>query len=164
MDFDLIKELGYKSLDSRFKRISDRMAHDVRKFYKELGIDIEPNWYLVFLLLQKEGEIPITAIAGPLGYTHPSVAIMVKKMAGKGYLRVRKDRKDKRKQMVALTGKTLKILPQLEVIWQSCEQAIFNLLAGDLAILKYLDNIDEELKSKSFHDRFQQEYLKSKAI
>ncbi len=53
MDFDFIKDLGYKAFDSRLKRISDRMSHDVRKFYKELGIDVEPNWYLVFMLLQK---------------------------------------------------------------------------------------------------------------
>ncbi len=59
MDFDFIKELGYKALDSRLKRISDRMSHDVRKFYKEFGIDVEPNWYLVFMLLQKEERSPL---------------------------------------------------------------------------------------------------------
>lgn len=42
---DFIKTLGYKALDSRLKRISDRMSHDVRKLYKEIDIDIEPNWY-----------------------------------------------------------------------------------------------------------------------
>ncbi len=57
MDFDFIKELGYKALDSRLKRISDRMSHDVRKFYKEFGIDVEPNWYLVLMLLQKKGDL-----------------------------------------------------------------------------------------------------------
>jgi DNA-binding MarR family transcriptional regulator len=161
MDFDLIKDLGYKALDSRLKRISDRMSHDVRKFYKKLGIAIEPNWYLVFMLLQKSGEIPITAIAEPLGYAHPSVAIIVKKMAEKGYLQVKKDSEDKRKQLVSLSDKALKMLPQLEQIWQSCEKAILKMLADDLAILHHLDNIDAALKSNSFHNRFKQEYLKS---
>lgn len=163
MDFDLIKDLGYKALDSRLKRISDRMSHDVRKFYKDLGIDIEPNWYLVFMLLQKNGEIPITAIAEPLGYAHPSVAIIVKKMAEKGYLHVKKDSIDKRKQLVSLSAKALQLLPQLEQIWQSCERAILNMLNEDLAILQYLDNIDQELKNNSFHNRFKQEYLKTTA-
>ncbi|MEH7889060.1 MarR family winged helix-turn-helix transcriptional regulator [Elizabethkingia meningoseptica] len=162
MDFDFIKNLGYKAFDSRLKRISDRMSHDVRKFYKELGIDVEPNWYLVFMLLQKRGEISITDIAEPLGYSHPSVVAIVKKMADKGYLLIHKDIDDKRKQLISLSPKAIEILPQLEQIWQSCEKAILTLLADDLSIFSYLDNIDSELKNKSFHNRFKQEYIKSK--
>lgn len=161
MDFDFIKELGYKALDSRLKRISDRMSHDVRKFYKEFGFDVEPNWYLVFMLLQKKGEISITDIAEPLGYSHPSVVVIVKKMAEKGYLSIQKDSEDKRKQMISLSSKAVEILPQLEQIWDSCEKAILKLLAEDLSILSYLDAVDQELKEESFHIRFKKEYLKS---
>ncbi|MEE6126614.1 MarR family transcriptional regulator [Chryseobacterium arthrosphaerae] len=161
MDFDFIKELGYKALDSRFKRISDRMSHDVRKFYKEFGIDVEPNWYLVLMLLQKKGEISITDIAEPLGYSHPSVVVIVKKMTDKGYLLIKKDRTDKRKQIISLSPKAIEMLPQLEKIWDSCEKAILQLLSEDLAILSYLDSIDQELKSESFYNRFRQQYLKS---
>ena len=47
---DFIKTLGYKGiLTADLRRISDRMSHDVRKLYKEIDIDIEPNWYLLFL-------------------------------------------------------------------------------------------------------------------
>ncbi|MGN7864197.1 MarR family winged helix-turn-helix transcriptional regulator [Chryseobacterium sp.] len=161
MDFDFIKELGYKALDSRLKRISDRMSHDVRKFYKEFGIDVEPNWYLVLMLLQKKGEISITDIAEPLGYSHPSVVVIVKKMTDKGYLLIKKDRTDKRKQIISLSPKATEMLPQLEKIWDSCEKAILQLLSEDLAILSYLDSIDQELKSESFYNRFRQQYLKS---
>lgn len=162
MNFDLIKELGYKALDSRLKRISDRMSHDVRKFYKEMGIAIEPNWYLVFMLLQREGEISITAIAEPLGYAHPSVAIIVQKMTDKGYLQVRKDSIDKRKQLVSLSEKAINMLPQLEAVWHSCERAILEILEDDHGIFHYLDQIDAKLESVSFHNRFKSEYLKTK--
>ncbi|MDR6525528.1 DNA-binding MarR family transcriptional regulator [Chryseobacterium rhizosphaerae] len=161
MDFDFIKELGYKAFDSRLKRISDRMSHDVRKFYKEFGIDVEPNWYLVFMLLQKRGEISITDIAEPLGYSHPSVVVIVKKMTEKGYLLITKDSIDRRKQMISLSLKAIEMLPQLEKIWDSCEKAILKLLSEDLSILLYLDTIDQELKDNPFHNRFKQEYLKS---
>jgi DNA-binding MarR family transcriptional regulator len=161
MNSDFIKDLGYKALDSRLKRISDRISHDVRRFYKELGIDIEPNWYLIFMLLQNAEEIPIAAIAECLGYTHPSVAIIVKKMAEKGYLHVKKDSEDKRKQLVSLSDKAMKMLPQLEQIWHSCERAILKMLADDLGILHYLDSIDMELKNKSFNNRFKEEFLKT---
>lgn len=161
MDFDFIKELGYKALDSRLKRISDRMSHDVRKFYKEFGIDVEPNWYLVFMLLQKKGEISITDIVEPLGYSHPSVVAIVKKMSESGYLIIKKDSADKRKQIISLSPKAIDMLPQLKQIWDSCEKAILKVLSEDLLILTYLDDIDQKLKNESFHHRFKQEYLKS---
>lgn len=159
MSIDFIKDLGYKALDSRFKRISDRMAHDVRKLYKELNIDIEPNWYLVFMLLQKKGEISMVTIADSLGYAHPSIVALVKKMAEKDYVNIKKDQVDKRKQLISLSPKAIKMLPQLEQIWHSCEQAILELLSEDLAILQYLDHIDAALKNTSFHQRFKQAYL-----
>ncbi|WP_265131002.1 MarR family winged helix-turn-helix transcriptional regulator [Chryseobacterium oranimense] len=164
MNQDFIKELGYKALDSRLKRISDRMSHDVRKFYKEMNIDVEPNWYLVFMLLQKNKRMSIVDIAEPLGYSHPSVVVIVKKMADKDYLVIQKDNTDKRKQMVSLTEKALKMLPQLEQVWDSCEKAILQVLSDDLGILTYLDSIDARLKEDSFHDRFKKEYLKTNIV
>ncbi len=161
MSSDFIKDLGYKALDSRFKRISDRIAHDVRKLYKELHIDIEPNWYLVFMLLQQKGEISMVTIADSLGYAHPSVVALVKKMAEKDYLLIKKDQVDKRKQMISLSPKAVEMLPQLEQIWHSCESAILEVLSADLAILQYLDGIDAALKTTSFYQRFKQAYLNS---
>ncbi|MCT3944354.1 MarR family transcriptional regulator [Elizabethkingia anophelis] len=158
---DFIKTLGYKALDSRLKRISDRMSHDVRKLYKEIDIDIEPNWYLIFMLLQNRGEISIADIAESLGYTHPSVVVIVKKMSEKDYLHMQKDKDDKRKQLVSLSSKATEILPELELIWQSCESAILKLLSDDLSIFSFLDDIDAELKANSFYNRFKQEYQKS---
>ncbi|MCL1679163.1 MarR family winged helix-turn-helix transcriptional regulator [Elizabethkingia miricola] len=158
---DFIKTLGYKAFDSRLKRISDRMSHDVRKLYKEIDIDIEPNWYLIFMLLQNKGEISIADIAESLGYSHPSVVVIVKKMSEKDYLHIQKDKDDKRKQLVSLSSKATEILPELGLIWQSCESAILKLLSDDLTIFSYLDDIDAELKANSFYNRFKQEYQKS---
>lgn len=158
---DFIKELGYKALDSRLKRISDRISHDIRKLYKEINVDVEPNWYLIFMLLQKNEKVSISYIAEHLGYAHPSVVVIVKKMAEKGYLKTENDKVDKRKQIITLTDKANKLMPKLEILWNSCEMAIFNIIGKDLSILKYLDDIDFELQKTSFHNRFKQEYLNS---
>ena len=156
-----IKELGYKALDSRLKRISDRMSHDIRKLYKELNIDVEPNWYLLFMLLQKKEKCSISCIAEHLGYAHPSVVIIVKKMSHKGYLKTKQDQSDKRKMVISLSEKSKRLIPKLEVIWDSCEKAILDVLDKDLGIISYLDNIDLKLAETSFHYRFKHEYLKS---
>lgn len=158
---DFIKELGYKALDSRLKRISDRISHDIRKLYKEINVDVEPNWYLIFMLLQKQEKVSISYIAEHLGYAHPSVVVIVKKMAVKGYLKTKNDKVDKRKQIITLTDKANKLMPKLEILWNSCETAILDIIDKDLSILTYLDNIDLNLEKTSFHYRFKQEYLRS---
>ncbi|MEL6660473.1 MAG: MarR family winged helix-turn-helix transcriptional regulator [Bacteroidota bacterium] len=153
---DFIKELGYRALDSRFKRISDRMAHDIRKVYREQGLEIEPNWYLVLLLLKEHTELSIAQIAERLGYAHPTMAILVKKMVSKGFLVTNADAQDKRKQLISLSPKTVRMLPQLEEVWAQCDAAILEVLAEDLQILPLLDAIEGQLGAQSFYQRFQQ--------
>ncbi|MGB2128220.1 MAG: MarR family winged helix-turn-helix transcriptional regulator [Flavicella sp.] len=160
MSEDFIKQLGYKALDSRLKRISDRMSHDIRKFYKELDLDVEPHWYLVFMILQKKKTCSLSDIADCLGYAHPSVVVMIKKMSEKGYLQTQKDSNDKRKQLVTLTEKAFELLPKLELIWRCCDRAILAILDENLSILSYVDAIDTKLEETSFHFRFRKEYLK----
>jgi DNA-binding MarR family transcriptional regulator len=129
-------------------------------FIKELDHDIEPNWYLVFMILRDKGALSLVDIAESLGYSHPSIVITVKKMNSSGYLIVKKDESDKRKQIVSLSPKAIKLMPEFEILWNSCEAAILNVLQEDLSILGYLDNIESALEETSFYYRFKQEYKK----
>jgi len=162
MKRDFIKELGYKALDNRLKRISDRMSHDTRKFFKQIDLDVEPSWHLVFKLLKENKALTMVEIAEQLGYSHPSMVVMLKKMATKGYIVSEKDAHDKRKQNIKLTQKSFNLLPELEQIWNSCENAIYKMLKEDLAILKHLDEIEASLKSIPFNERFYNEYKSQK--
>jgi len=158
---DFIKESGYRALDNRLKRISDRMAHDTRKFFKQLDLDVEPSWHLVFKLLKENKGYTMVDIAEQLGYSPPSTVVMLKKMAKKGYIKTKKDPIDKRKQNIELTKKALDLLPKLEQIWASCEYAIYQLLKEDLSIIKYLDDIETSLKKIPLNERFYNQYTKT---
>lgn len=136
MKKDFIRELGYKALDNRLKRISDRMSHDTRKFFKQIDLDVEPSWHLIFKLLREHQSLTMAEIADQLGYTHPSMVVMLKKMTDKGYIVSERDSKDKRKQNIQLTQKSHYLLPELEEIWQSCERAILKMLNEDLSIIR----------------------------
>lgn len=160
---DFIKELHYRAIDSRFKRISDTMAQDIRKLYNELDIDIEPNWYLIFMLLNEHTKLSIVDIAKLLNYAHPSVVNIIKKMKSRGFVQTENDAKDKRKQLITLTEKSLKIYPKLENLWRSCDTAILNVLNQDISIISYLDGIDNSLKQLSFYDRYKNEYQKQQS-
>lgn len=159
---DFIKDLGYKALDTRFKRISDRMGQDIRKVYKKFDIDVEPNWYLVFMILKEHQKLSIAEIAEKLNYAHPSVVVIVQKMKAKEYVITESNLIDKRKQLISLTEKSVLLLPKLEKLWHSCERSILAILEEDLSILTSLDNIDRALKTTSFHERFTTEYSKYK--
>lgn len=161
MERDFIREQGYKALDNRLKRISDRMSHDTRKFFKQIDIDVEPSWHLVFKLLKEYKMLTMVEIAEQLGYTHPSTVTMLKKMRSKGYITSERDPQDRRKHNIMLTEKSNDLLPQLEQIWTSCENAIYKMLKEDITILSYLDKIEASLKSIPFHKRFYQEYQKT---
>lgn len=162
MERDFIKEQGYKALDNRLKRISDRISHDTRKFFKQIDIDVEPSWHLVFKLLKEKNMLTMAEIAQQLGYTHPSMVVMLKKMTAKGYIVSEKDIVDKRKQNIKLTKKSHDLLPELEQIWNSCEYAIYKMLNKDLSIIKHLDEIEASLKAIPFNERFYNEYQKIK--
>lgn len=162
MEKDFIKVLGYKALDNRLKRISDKMSHDTRKFFKQIDIDVEPSWHLVFKLLRDYEMLTMVEIAEQLGYTHPSMVVMLKKMTAKGYIVSEKDAIDKRKQNIKLTQKSIDLLPELEHIWNSCENAIYKMLKEDLSILKHLDEIEASLKAIPFNERFYNEYKNKK--
>ena len=162
MEKDFIKELGYRALDNRLKRISDRMSHDTRKFFKQIDIDVEPSWHLVFKLLREYETLTMVDISQQLGYSHPSTVVMLKKMTGKGYIASEKDSIDKRKLNIKLTQKSIDLLPDLEQIWDSCEDAIYKMLNKDLSILKHLDDIEEALKTIPINERFYNEYQKQK--
>ena len=158
MERDFIKELGYRALDNRLKRISDRMMHDTRKFFKAIDLDVEPSWHLVFKLLKENESLNMVEMAEQLGYTHPSMVIVLKKMTLKGYLVSERDAQDKRKQNVRLTEKSRKLLPQLEQIWESCELALLKMLNEDLSIIPHLDHIESALKDVPLNDRFYEAY------
>ena len=160
MKKDFIRELGYRALDNRLKRISDRMSHDTRKFFKQIDLDVEPSWHLIFKLLKENQSLTMAEIADQLGYTHPSMVVMLKKMTEKGYISSERDKRDKRKQNIRLTQKSYELLPKLEEIWASCELAIFKMLNEDLSIIPYLDQIEDSLKEIPFNERFYNEYQK----
>ena len=164
MEKDFIKTLGYKALDNRLKRISDRMSHDTRKFFKQIDIDVEPSWHLVFKLLRDHHVLTMVEIAEQLGYSHPSTVVMLKKMTAKGYIRSEQDTDDKRKQHIKLTQKSHNLLPHLEQVWNSCEAAIYKMLNEDLSVITYLDDIEASLKAIPFSDRFYNEYQKNKTL
>lgn len=110
---DLISELGALAVATRLKRLSERLASDVNKIYKELDLNFESKWFLVLELLSRRKTLSIVDIADELKLTHPAIVQFADQMLKAKLITAQKDSKDGRKRMVSLTPQGVKLLKQL---------------------------------------------------
>jgi hypothetical protein len=73
MSADYVAELGMLVADHRLRRIVDQLLAAQAEVYAQEQIAFEPRWTSTFLLLEREGSLPVTAIASRLRLTHPGV-------------------------------------------------------------------------------------------
>ena len=153
MQYDFVNELGYLGLSVRLKRLSEAMVHSGRQMYKELGLDIEPNWFLIFKLLQKYNRLSVTEIAGKLHFSHPSVITLVGKMEKAGYVVITPDQSDSRKKHVRLSDKAIDNLPRFEEVWKAGTEGVKKLFSDSANFLDQLESLEIQYSQKDFKDR-----------
>lgn len=152
MESDFLNDLGLISFVTRLKRISDSMLHDGRRLYRELGMDIEPNWYAVFKLLERHGPLTVTEIAERIGFAHPSVVSLVNKMTRAGYLSSKRCGEDSRRRLLALTPKARERMPEFEKVWRAGVTGVKRMLA-DTDALEFLSVLEERIGERGFRER-----------
>ena len=152
MDEDFLRELGTLGFVTRLKRISDAMLHDGRSMYKQLGYDIEPNWYVIFRLLEKYDELTVTEIADKIGFAHPSVIAIVNKMLKSGYVAEKKSPTDNRKRILTLTPKAKENLPEFERIWDAGTAGFKRMLENSDAFA-FLETLEDKIGEQGFKSR-----------
>jgi DNA-binding MarR family transcriptional regulator len=149
---DFLKELGYLGFTVRLKRLSDAMMHDGRRMYRELDVDIEPNWFVIFKLLNSRGQMTVMEISESIMMAHPSVIAITNKMIDKGYLISEKDKTDSRKRVLELSDRAIKMLPEYEKIWKAGENGIEKALFG-LDALDLIATLEKKYFNKGFAER-----------
>lgn len=149
---DFALELGCLGFTMRLKRLADALIHDGKRMYKELDVDIEPNWYVIFRLLKREGEMSVTEISERIGMAHPSVIALTNKMMKSGYLTSSQCSDDSRRRLLTLSAKAQESLPLLEEIWNAGERGIIKALEGTNT-MEILSIIEKRFEEKGFRER-----------
>ena len=149
---DFLTELGFLGFVTRLKRLSDSMLHDGRRLYKELGMEIEPNWYVIFKLLQKHEQLTITEIAERIEFSHPSVITIVNKMSEAGYLESDQCSEDSRRRLLRLSDKAKNEMPEFERVWEAGIATMKN-VSNDIDALNVLAALESRIKESGFKDR-----------
>lgn len=115
-------------------------------------MDIEPNWYLIFKLLQKYGQLSVMEMATKLHFAHPSIIGMVNKMEASGYLDSSTDKIDTRKRLFKLSNKAIDKMPELEKVWAAGTLSVQKLFP-DHNFLDQLESIEIQLSQSDFMTR-----------
>ncbi len=155
MQNDFLKELEYLGITARLKRISDSLSYNIRALYEAQGIDIEPGWHLVFLILKKHGTLTMTELAEAFELSQPAVTKMIGRMKSKGYVGIQPGGADNRKKQLVLTEKALSALPAFQRVWDAGQQSVKEMLQGNETFFAALEKFEQQLKSKSFKARAQ---------
>lgn len=153
MDNDFLVAMGYPGLTARLKRLNDAFVHQTREFYKEKDLAIEPNWHMVFLLLEKHEQLTVTEIAETLGLSHPAIVKLTTKMKDKGYISSVKDQKDKRKSQLQLSEKAKKEIPQLHTYWDAGVKALREMMNDNEELLNQLKIVEDHMDEMDYKTR-----------
>ena len=156
MEEDFLVEMDYAGLTARLKRLSDAFVYSTKEFYKSVNLDIEPNWHMVFLILQKNEQMTVMEIAEALQLSHPAIVKLINKMKKRGYIKSEKDPEDFRKYQLSLSDKALKKLPEIETYWEAGNEAVAQIMNHNREILKQLEILEQNIAEADFKQRTEQ--------
>lgn len=153
MSEDFLIEMGYAGLTGRLKRLSDAFIYQTRDFYREHESDIEPNWHMIFMLLQKNEKMTVTEIADTLQLSHPAIVKLINKMKKRGYVDAEIDSQDNRKYQLMLSQKAKQKLPVLQEYWTAGEKALEELLGFNTRLLEEIQKLEDRMAEADFRTR-----------
>lgn len=153
MQNDFLKELEYLGITARLKRVSDSLSYNIRALYEAEGLDIEPGWHLVFLILEKHGTLTMTELADAFELSQPAATKMISRMKSKGYVNIQPGGTDGRKKHLVLSEKAMNELPRFRTVWDAGQLSVRDMLRGNDEFLTALEKFEQELKNKSFKAR-----------
>jgi DNA-binding MarR family transcriptional regulator/GNAT superfamily N-acetyltransferase len=151
---DLIMELGALAFSSRLKRLSDRLAQDVKRLYHRLDVEFEPRWFTLLYALNSHKSVSISKLAKMIGLTHTSVHQLALEMSREGLVSSSGTQADRRKRLLSITPKGRRLVTRLEPIWKEIEKATQRLIDEcDSDLFKGLDSIEESLEQENMFRR-----------
>ena len=120
---DFVTELGLLVVDHRLRRIVDQLLAAQSEVYTENGITFEPRWTSTFLLLEREGALPVTTIASRLGLSHPAIIKITNAMIAANLVTDADDADDDRRRLIRLTPHARRLSSRLHRFWEAVTDA-----------------------------------------
>ena len=152
---DFVKDRGYLTLGSRFKRLGERLQGEVQELARAEGVSLPAGLFPTIGALELAGSLTIGELAQALGISQPGATRNVEKLAKLGLVRSVRTRADRRIKAVTLTdrGRTL-VLATKHDLWPRVEAGVAEICDGlDGSLLEILTAIERAIDDKPLHVR-----------
>jgi DNA-binding MarR family transcriptional regulator len=152
---DVIRELGFLCLGSRFKRIGERLQSDVQRILDEQQIPIQAGQFPALAAVDRLGPITIGELADAIGITQPGATRVAAQLADAGLLDIQQARDDQRRRLVSLTSNGQGLVDASKrQLWPEIEEAVAA-ICGDLTgpLLEQLTSIERDLETLPLNRR-----------
>ncbi|MBO0322363.1 bifunctional helix-turn-helix transcriptional regulator/GNAT family N-acetyltransferase [Muricauda sp. CAU 1633] len=156
METDFLQQIKHLGFTARIKRLNEKIVASTLEHYSNLDLGIEPNWHVIFLLLKEKEKLTVTEIASALGFSHPAMIKITKKMKAQGYLESHKDPSDGRKTFIQLSKKGKKALPAFEKEWSRIQEVLQEFVSD--AFLENLNQLEQNFDALGFKERYQKRF------
>lgn len=155
---DFLRDLGWRAVGSRMRRLADRVFADVAGIYADDQVQFEPRWFPLINLLGRCGPTPVVEAARRLGQSHPAVSLFARELAAAGLIRFRTDRADERKRVLTLTPRGAGLYRQLAALWERIDRAAQG-WARDAGVdaLDALARLEDALAARGLRERVRTE-------
>ncbi len=155
MGDDIVKDLGYLCLGSRFKRLGERLQGDVTRVVEAAGLPIQPSQYPILAALDRHGPLTVGEIVSAMGVSQPSVTRNLSRLTELDLVDSDRKHRDQRHKTFALTAAGREAVAVSKAyVWPQIEAAVFELCAGlSGSLLGQLGAIEDGLARTPLHDR-----------
>ncbi len=151
---DLIAELGFLCLGSRFRRLGERLQAGVAEVLRQQGIGVQPA-QIPLLDALGEGTMTVGALVERLDLSQPGVTRSLGKLAADGLVAIVPGKSDQRQREVCLTPQGKALLERLHAeLFADVEDAVAGLCEGPAGgLLVHLDRLDAALAQEPLAQR-----------
>ena len=155
---DILSQLGYLAIATRFRRISEKLYTDGDRVYQEAGVPFKASWFSVYYVLAKASvPLTVTQIADRIDFSHITVKNIVRELARSSLVQVVTNPQDKRAKHITLTPAGEELLDRIKPLWLSFSQALEQIFTvGHPDFISILNRIDQEIERLPVHRRIQQ--------
>jgi DNA-binding MarR family transcriptional regulator len=151
---DYAAELGMLIVDHRLRRLADQLLAAEAEVYAQEKVAFEPRWTSTFLLLEQEGPLPVTALAGMLRLTHPAVIKLTNAMIEANLVTDTADANDNRRRLLGLTPRARRLSPSLHRLWDALTETHREIFRqAGCNVLEMIHRVEDQLTRRPLAQR-----------
>lgn len=154
---DLIADLGYMTLGSRFRRLGERLQAGVAEAFRSAGYTVQPS-QVPLLCALREGPATVGGLVTRLDISQPAVTRSLGQLVRDGLVHSSASPHDARQREIRLTQQGTSVIDALDArFFRHVEAAVASICAPPAAnLLAYLDRLDAALARSPLAERIAQ--------